>query len=52
MDYVKGQYDKLDEYLNQLKTISASQGTEGFTEKESYTLEELEQLVKENKLGG
>jgi len=52
MDYVKGQYDKLDEYLNQLKTISASQGTEGFAEKESYTLEELEQVVKDNKLGG
>jgi len=51
-DYVKGQYDKLDEYLNQLKTINASQGTEGFAEKESYTLEELEQAVKDNKLGG
>ena len=52
MDYIQGQYNALDEYLDQLKTISASQGTEGFADKESYTIEELEQIVKDNKLGG
>ena len=51
-DYVKDQYDKLDVYLNTLKTLTATEGTEGFADKESYTIEELEKLVKENKLGG
>jgi len=52
LDYVKGQYTKLDQYLNDLKTISASQETEGFADKKSYTIEELEKIAKENKLGG
>jgi len=52
MDYIQGQYNALDDYLDQLKTISASQGTEGFADKKSYTIEELEQVVKDNKLGG